>query len=151
MSGTFSGSRHATVTFRTRTVFCQQPRLCVCWAARSTWTRLQAAGPHHNSRMSVRHRRSCALLYIGLVCSGQIRASQATENLTVQDPPLAGFRLAVAAHEIPHPAKVSCRAILTCHILSGLSASQPMLFIHRLHMVGKMLFSSVSKVAQLLV
>lgn len=151
MAGAFSISQHAAVTFRTRTALCQQPRLCVCLPARSTWTRLQAAGPHHSSRMSVRHRRSCALFYICLMCSGHTRASQATESLTVQDPPLAGFRLAVAAHEIPHPAKVSCRAMLTCHILSGLSASQHMLFTHRLHMVGKMLFSSVSKVAQLLV
>lgn len=81
MSGAFSASQHGPFSFRTRTALCQQPRLCVCLAARLTWTRLQAAG--------------------------QIRASQATENLTVQDPPLAGLRLAVAAHEIPHPAKAS--------------------------------------------
>ncbi|KAL0037728.1 hypothetical protein WJX77_009763 [Trebouxia sp. C0004] len=60
---------------------CNQPRLSICLTARSSSTRLQA--------------------------TGHAKASQALEDLQVQDPPLAGLRLAVAAHEIPHPAKAS--------------------------------------------
>ncbi|KAL0047610.1 hypothetical protein WJX82_007709 [Trebouxia sp. C0006] len=81
MPSVLGGIHHAKMRPWRYTAVCNQPRLCVCLTARSSSTRLQA--------------------------TGHVRASQASEGLQVQDPPLAGLRLAVAAHEIPHPAKAS--------------------------------------------
>lgn len=81
MPSGLGGIRHARMRPWRCTAVCSQPRLCVCPTARSSSKRLQA--------------------------TGHAKASQASEDWQVQDPPLAGLRLAVAAHEIPHPAKAS--------------------------------------------
>ncbi|KAL0041824.1 hypothetical protein WJX79_005687 [Trebouxia sp. C0005] len=81
MPSGLGGTHHAATRIWRSTAVCNQPRRCVCLTARSSTTRLQA--------------------------TGHAKASQTSEDLQTQDPPLAGLRLAVAAHEIPHPAKAS--------------------------------------------
>lgn len=81
MPSGLAGTRHAATRLWRCTAVCNQPRRGVCLTARSSTTRLQA--------------------------TGHAKASQASEDVQLQDPPLAGLRLAVAAHEIPHPAKAS--------------------------------------------
>jgi hypothetical protein len=78
--------------------------------------------------------------------AGHAKASQATEDLQMQDPPLAGLRLAVAAHEIPHPAKARSSTAVY-RIPCRLSVVMRNAILYRLRMVAKMLSLSVSKEA----
>ncbi len=106
MPSVLGGTHHVTMRPCRFTAVCNQPRLCVCLTARSSSTRLQATGPQCFVEMRGRHLQPVTLLKIKRVYgAGHVKASQASEDLQVQDPPLAGLRLAVAAHEIPHPAK----------------------------------------------
>lgn len=106
MPSVLCGTYHVTMRPWRYTAVCNQPRLCVCLTARSSSTRLQATGPQCFVEMRARHLQPVTLLKINrMYGAGHVKASQASEDLQVQDPPLAGLRLAVAAHEIPHPAK----------------------------------------------
>ena len=128
------GTHHATMRPWRYTAVFKQPRLCVCphgLPARSSSTRLQATGPQCSFEMRGRHLQSITLSRIKrMYGAGDAKASQASEDLQVQDPPLAGLRLAVAAHEIPHPAKarndtafyhITCRVsvVMRMHFCTG--------------------------------
>ena len=118
MPSVLGGIHHAKMRPWRYTAVCNQPRLCVCLTARSSSTRLQATGPQCFVDMRGRHLQPVTLSKIKLMYgAGHVRASQASEGLQVQDPPLAGLRLAVAAHEIPHPAKARSETVfyrVTC-------------------------------------
>lgn len=115
MPSVLGGTHHATMRPWRYTAVRNQPRLCVCLTARSSSTRLQATGPQCFVEMRGRPLQPTTLLKIKFMYgAGRVKASQASEDLQVQDPPLAGLRLAVAAHEIPHPAKARNDTSLYC-------------------------------------
>ena len=120
MPSGLAGTRHAATRLWRCTAVCNQPRRGVCLTARSSTTRLQATGPQCFVEKRVRHLQLFTHLKVSeLYGAGHAKASQASEDVQLQDPPLAGLRLAVAAHGIPHPAKarsVIAFHCVTCHL-----------------------------------